>query len=332
MRALVTGGCGFIGSNLVHKLVENGWTVDVVDDLSNGDVGLFSNLSIRTITSFLVDGYDRENDPRKPDVVIIVDDFVCEGVVSNIINQKYDYVFHMAAMPRVEYSVQNPVQTNEANSSKTLKLMTHCLGNVKRFIFSSSSSVYGDAQTLPTPENEEKNPESPYALQKLHIEQYAKLYNKLYDLDIVSLRYFNVYGPGQYGDSPYSTAVAAWCDKINSKKPLRSDGDGTQSRDLVYVDDVVDANIAAALREEKFNGECYNIGSGLAFPNNFILGIFCEKFPEAEIVSAPRRAGDVMNTLGDISAAKKAFGYNPQTSLMVGLKKTWKWWGFYDEK
>ena len=331
MKALVTGGCGFIGSNLVHKLVEMGWTVDVVDDLSNGDVGLFSGLTVRTITSFLVDGYNRETDPRNPDVVIIVDDFVCDGIVSNIVNQKYDYIFHMAALPRVEYSVQNPLETNNANVSKTIKLMTHSLGNIKRFIFSSSSSVYGDAKNLPTPESEEKNPESPYALQKLHAEQYAQLYSKLYDLDVVSLRYFNVYGPGQYGDSPYSTAIAAWCDKVNTKSPLRSDGDGTQSRDLVYVDDVVSANIGAALREEKFSGEVFNVGSQTTITNNEILEIFKDKFPGIEVVNAPRRPGDVMNTLGDISAARKMFDYNPQTNLLDGLKKTWEWWGIDEE-
>ncbi len=331
MRALVTGGCGFIGSNLTHKLVEQGWTVDVVDDLSNGHLDLLSDLSIRTITSFLVGSYNREKDPREPQVVVIVDDFACDGVVANIVNKKYDYIFHMAALPRVEYSVQNPIQTYDVNVVKTLKLMTHAIDNITRFVFSSSSSVYGEPWQLPTTEACGKNPVSPYALQKMQVEELGRLYSTIYNMDFVSLRYFNVYGPGQYGDSPYSTAIAAWCDKVHNKLPLRSDGDGTQSRDLVYVDDVVSANIAAATREEKFAGQAYNIGSSTTITNNEILEKFKNKFEGVQVRNADWRPGDVKNTLADIESAKEDFGWFPVVRLEEGLSKTFTWWGFDEE-
>jgi len=331
MRALVTGGCGFIGSNLTRKLVEQGWTVDVVDDLSNGHLDLLSDLNLRTITSFLVGNYNREKDPREPQVVVIVDDFACDGVVANIVNKKYDYIFHMAALPRVEYSVQNPIHTYDVNVSKTLKLMTHAIDNIKRFVFSSSSSVYGEPWQLPTTESCGKNPRSPYALQKMQVEEIGRLYTTLYDMDFVSLRYFNVYGPGQYGDSPYSTAVAAWCDKTRSKQPLRSDGDGTQSRDLVYVDDVVSANLAAAAREEKFTGQVYNIGSSTTITNNEILEKFKSKFENIQIRHAEWRVGDVKNTLADIKAAEEDFGWYPVVRLEEGLENTFEWWGLNEE-
>ena len=331
MRALVTGGCGFIGSNLTRKLVEQGWTVDVVDDLSNGHLDLLSDLNLRTITSFLVGNYNREKDPRNPEVVVIVDDFASDGVVANIVNQKYDYIFHMAAMPRVEYSVQNPVQTYDVNVVKTLKLMTHAIDNIKRFVFSSSSSVYGEPWQLPTTENCGKNPVSPYALQKMQVEELGKLYSRIYNMDFVSLRYFNVYGPGQYGDSPYSTAIAAWCDKVHNKLPLRSDGDGTQSRDLVYVEDVVSANLAAAAREEKFTGQAYNVGSSTTITNNEILEKFKNKFEGIQVRHADWRSGDVKNTLADIKLAETDFGWCPVVKLEEGLAKTFSWWGFDEE-
>jgi UDP-glucose 4-epimerase len=331
MRALVTGGCGFIGSNLTHKLVELGWEVDVVDDLSNGHLELLSDLNLRTITSFLVGNYDREKDPRNPQVVVIVDDFACDGVVANIVNKKYDYIFHMAALPRVEYSIQNPIQTYDVNVVRTLKLMTHCIDNIKRFVFSSSSSVYGEPWQLPTSEACGKNPVSPYALQKMQVEELGRLYSKIYNMDFVSLRYFNVYGPGQYGNSPYSTAIAAWCDKVRDKLPLRSDGDGTQSRDLVYVDDVVSANLAAATIEEKFTGQAYNIGSSTTITNNEILEKFKNKFEGIQVRNAEWRAGDVKNTLADIESAKESFGWFPIVKLEEGLAKTFEWWGFNEE-
>ena len=141
------------------------------------------------------------------------------------------------------------------------------------------------------------------------------------------MRYFNVFGPRQYGDSPYSTAISAWCDAVANNRFLRSDGDGTQSRDLVYVDDVVQANILAAEATGKFNGECFNIATGTHFTNNEILAYFQEQFPHAAVRHADRRPGDVMHTQADINKAESGFGYSPSTPFWEGLDKTLKWWG-----
>ena len=149
----------------------------------------------------------------------------------------------------------------------------------------------------------------------------------MYGLDIVSLRYFNVYGPRQYGDSAYSTAVCAWCDKVSKGLPLRSDGDGTQSRDLVYVGDVVAGNILAANHKNKWSGEAFNIASGEVHTNNQILDMFLEEFPWVEVYTAPPRPGDVMHTEASVEKSESVLGYKPKVMLKEGLKMTWEWWG-----
>jgi len=326
MRALVTGGCGFIGSCLTKKLVDLGWDVEIVDDMSNGDYSFLGDYSFRTIPVQLGHIYDSQNLKKERDITILVGDFVSKEIIRRIIEKKYDIIFHFAANPRVEYSVQNPLETTDENLTKTIRLFTHAVGNVKRIVFSSSCSIYGDPWTLPTTENHGKNPNSPYALQKQCVEEYSKLYSKIYDLDIACLRYFNVYGPNQYGDSPYSTAIVSWCDKVSKGLPLRSDGDGTQSRDMVFVEDVARANILAATREENFGGKCINIGSGTSYTNNQILDIFKNKFGSLEIVHAPERLGDVKHTQAETREAKNALGFQTEYTLEEGLKKTFLWW------
>ena len=257
MRALITGGCGFIGSNLTRRLVKEGWTVDVVDNLSSGHIESISGLNARHLpnASFIrhFDESMRENiTTREPsEILVIPDDFSHPCVLENIHAKKYDIVFHQAAVPRVAYSVENPGSTTEENISKTVKLFEACIGNVKRVVWASSSSVYGGADILPTSESCPKNPRSPYAWHKSAVEDVAKLFNDLYDLDIVCLRYFNVFGPGQTGESPYSTAVSAWCHATKVGAALRSDGDGEQTRDMCYISNIVDANILAATSLKK---------------------------------------------------------------------------------
>ena len=190
----------------------------------------------------------------------------------------------------------------------------------------SSSSVYGDANVIPTDESVSRNPKSPYALQKSALEDYCRLFGRLYDLDTVCLRYFNVFGPGQYGDSPYSTAVSAWCDAIKNGRPLRSDGDGTQSRDMCHVDNVVSANILAAQASNKLMGNAYNICCGNRVENREILRYLTDRFQNVEVRHAPWRPGDVMHTQGDWSAANRDFGYTPIVSFWEGLEKTLSWW------
>jgi nucleoside-diphosphate-sugar epimerase len=329
MRALVTGGCGFIGSNLTKKLVNLGWRVDVVDDLSNGDIDNISSIDIRVITPGLLARYDSSKDSNK--TLVITGDFAAPQILSRIAEKKYDIIFHLAALPRVEYSVKNPVVTTEQNVTKSVLLMTACIDNVKRFVFSSSSAIYGNSlDNFPSIESGETNPESPYALQKRIVEDYCSLYSKLYDLDSVCLRYFNAYGPGQLGDSPYSTAISAWMDKIKRLQPLRSDGDGEQTRDMVYVGDIVDSNIIASLNKAKFSGDIFNIGTGKSYSNNDILDLLRERF-EIKIINAPERVGDVRHTRAEISKSREILGFTSKVDLREGLDKTIAWWSTNEE-
>ena len=327
MRALVTGGCGFIGSCITKKLIDLGWSVEIVDDMSNGDLDFLDGYSFRTVPTQLGHIFDEQVKKRSSDeILVLTGDFVSPEVVRRIVEKKYDIIFHCAANPRVEYSVENPLETTDENLTKTIRLFTHSVGNVKRIVFSSSCSVYGDPWQLPTTEAHGKNPNSPYALQKLCVEEFARLYSKIYDLDVACLRYFNVYGPNQRGDSPYSTAVVSWCDKVNRGLPLRSDGDGTQSRDMIFVEDVARANILAATREENFGGSCVNIGTGKSYTNNQILDIFKREFKDIEIVNAPTRPGDVKHTLASVKEARVNLNFECEYSLEQGLEKTFKWW------
>jgi len=326
-KALVTGGAGFIGSNLVKRLVADGHTVDVVDNMCNGSMSNFEGLSVRNFIGDLVTIYESQSSARPADQVwVIEDDFASSVILNRIAQKKYDIVFHQAAVPRVSYSVEHPVETTDENLMKTVQLFHACTGNVQRIVAASSSSVYGGAETMPTPETEPKNPKSPYALQKSCTEDFATLFASLYGLDVVMLRYFNVFGPGQTGDSPYATAVSAWCNAIATGSQLRSDGDGSQSRDMCYVDNVVDANVLAAFSSRSFAGERYNVCCGSRTTNKEVLDFLRNRFEGVKIVDAPWRAGDVMHTLGDYSAAQRDFGYVPKVNFWDGLERTLQWW------
>lgn len=330
-KALVTGGCGFIGSNLVKRLVGDGWSVTIVDDMSNGHLELLDGLDFRTIPdaglydSFLQAAEDGNTFTDKT-VLVIQDDFANKRVLSLITSGEFDVVFHQAAVPRVSYSVEHPAETTEVNITKTVGLFEACRNTVDRVVWASSSSVYGGADILPTSELEPKNPKSPYAWQKSAIEDVAKMFGELYDLDIVCLRYFNVFGPGQYGDSPYSTAVSAWCNNTKFMKPLRSDGDGSQSRDMCYVDNVVDANVLAANAEMRFMGKAYNVACGDRTSNREILEYFQKSFKHVVVQDAPWRPGDVMHTQADISEIRQDLGYEPKVRFWEGLERTIAWW------
>ena len=179
---------------------------------------------------------------------------------------------------------------------------------------------------MPTPVDQPRDPKSPYAWQKSSVEDLLRMFGSLYDFDSVCLRYFNVFGPNQYGDSPYSTAISAWCHAVKEGLPLRKDGTGEQSRDMCYVDNVVDVNIRAANHEGTFRGEAFNVACGDRTSNNQILEKFQEKFGELDITHAPFRPGDVMHTQADISETEKVFGYKPLVRFWDGLDKTFEWW------
>jgi len=305
-RALVTGGCGFIGSNLSLKLINDNWEVDMVDDMSNGNL------------TFIPFAIESEN--------LIVSDFSSPRILKRIRDGKYDYVFHLAANPRVSYSVEQPIKTNDTNVTKSLELIDACKGNIKRFIFASSSAVYGQVDLLPTDERANTVPESPYGLQKLLIEQYLGLYSKLYGLDSACMRFFNVFGNNQLGGSPYSTAVSAWLTAIMSGNSMRSDGDGSQTRDMCHVDNVVEACIKAALAENQLKGEAFNVACGLSYSNKEILDYLLSRFPDAKHHVAPWRPGDIMHTHACIRKSKNVIGYEPVMDFWNGLDQTIDWY------
>jgi len=305
--ALVTGGCGFIGSNLVAKLLELNWNVDVVDDLSNGHIKYLPKKIV-----------DKDK--------LWVSDFSDKVILDTIQSGKYDYVFHLAANPRVSYSVEHPFETNDTNVTKTLRLIDACRGNITRFVFASSSAVYGQVDELPTCESSKTEPESPYGLQKLLIEQYLKLYGKLYGFDSACMRFFNVFGKHQLGGSPYSTAVSAWLTAIMKDESMRSDGDGSQTRDMCHVDNVVDACIKAAEFEGNLRAETFNVACGASFSNKEILDYLLSKFPGSKYHSAPWRPGDVMHTLANVEKSKRIIGYEPLVNFWQGLDATIDWY------
>ena len=244
MRCLVTGGAGFIGSNLVDSLISDGYEVVVIDDLSTGkeeylnDKASFNQIDIGLDTSV-------------PYLTLLMKDV--------------DVIYHLAAKARVQPSIENPIEYHKTNVNGTLNLLTAARdAGVRRFVFSSSSSVYGDVkqEDLPTTEESELNPMSPYALHKLIGEQYCKLYSKLYGLETVCLRYFNVYGERQPLEGAYALVVGIFTQQLLNNELLTINGTGEQKRDFTYVGDVVEANIKAGFMKIKFNGDIFNIGNG----------------------------------------------------------------------
>lgn len=291
-RALVTGCCGFIGHHLVKALKERGYYVYGIDDLSNGD--------------------------RK--YAKLCDEFVVEDI-SNVENRgmeyDVDYVFHLAAIPRVPYSIEHPMETHQTNVDGTLTVLESIRvareeGESIKVIYSSSSSVYGMQDVMPIKEDVKLDPLNPYALQKLTGDHYCKIYNDIYGLPTVALRYFNVYGEDQDGSHPYATVVSKFLEMKKQGKALTIHGDGEQTRDLTYVGDVVEANILAA--ESDATGS-FNIGGGRNYSINEIASII-----GGETVSEPGRPGEARDTLADISKAKEILGWEPKMDLATWLK------------
>ena len=306
-KVLVTGAFGFIGSNMVKFLLDNtDYHIVGVDDGSGA-----------TNTQLMID-LQKENVGR---ISLAFMDF------TEVSLYDIDVVYHFAATPRVSYSVEEPIETNDNNVTKTLLLLERCgKANVKRFVFSSSSSIYGDVETFPTKETEEKNPKSPYALQKFIIEEYCKLWSELYGLDTVCLRYFNVYGPNQYAENSYATVICAWIKGYLSNEPIRLDGDGTQSRDFTYVTDICNANYIIGKYEGNLNGKCFNAAGG----NNYSLLDVKDKIDilsdnNPELIIKPTRVGDVYKTKSDSSELGK-FGLKTEVDLAEGIKRTYEWY------
>lgn len=307
---LVTGCAGFIGSNFVRQFKAQ-----------------FPDATIIGIDNFAT-GRKSEVDPS----ITFYEGSIADADLVEKIFTKHspEFIFHFAALPRVSYSVEEPVKTSETNILGTLTLLQAAKNHkAKRFIFSSSSSVYGGAANLPTAEADNiPNPKSPYALQKYASEHACRIFSDLHGLDTVVLRYFNVFGPGQYGDSPYATVIAAWLESIYSpqKKQLFLEGDGKQSRDFSYVDNVVDANILAMQSEKKFKGDIFNIANGERI-DLLQTKELIEKYTgtKLNLENRPERLGDVKHSHADIAKARKILGFSPRISFAEGLKRTIAW-------
>lgn len=228
-------------------------------------------------------------------------------------NKNFDYVFHLAALPSVEYSVLNPSYTLKHNVLATSKLLEWAKdAKVKRVIFSSSSAIYGDGN----------GPKSPYGLHKLMCEMECKLYSELFKLDTVCLRYFNLYSQDQKYGGAYSTAISAWMEMIKLNKPLRIDGDGLQTRDFIHVDDVISANIQCMNYDGKFNGKGMDVGSGEAVSLNYVKD-FINTYNNVEWVNYPERLGDVKHTKSNITEMLK-IGWKPKVNIDDGLALCFK--------
>ena len=301
-RFLLTGGAGFIGAHIVKRLVGEGAVVRVVDNLSTGQVARLETLrcSIEYVEADLAD-----------------------NLVSDEVVKDVHYVLHQAAIPSVQRSVRDPIGTNRANVTATLNLLESCRkAKVRRFVYAASSSAYGDTEVLPKSEEMPPNPLSPYALQKLAGEHYCKLYYSLYGLETVCLRYFNVFGPGQDPHSEYSAVIPKFISKLLINELITVYGDGEQSRDFTYVENVVDANLLA-LQATKACGKVLNVGCGERITLNTLIQLLEEIVGvKAKVSYSASKPGDVRHSLADINLARRLLEYEPKVMVKEGLRRT----------
>jgi UDP-glucose 4-epimerase len=305
MRYLVTGGAGFIGSNTVDELVRRGHDVVVLDDLSTGKAANLSDVT--TKIKFIQDGVTNLDIVRE----------ACRGV---------DCVIHLAAQTSVPRSVKDPIETNFINVDGTLHVLVAARdAKVKRVVFACSCAVYGKTSALPIREDVALAPISPYGLSKQVGEAYGWVFQELYGLEFVSLRYFNVFGPRQDPVSAYSGVLSLFNAALLTGAQSMVYGDGEQSRDFVYVDNVVEANLLAA-EAKSAPGMAFNIGTGNRHTLNQTLAIL-EKIAgrSARAKYAAAREGDIRDSQADIGLAQDILGYRPHFGFEEGLKKTWDW-------
>jgi len=303
-RIVVTGGAGFIGSNLARNLCNNNEVI-VIDNLITGNFNNIKDLVDKNKLNF-INGSITDIDLLKKSL---------KGI---------DFVFHQAAIPSVPRSVKDPISSNNANINGTLNVLVAAKENdVKKVIYASSSSVYGDTPTLPKKENMNPCPLSPYAVSKLSGEYYCNVFTEVYGLKTVCLRYFNVYGPRQDPTGDYAAVVPKFIEKILSDNSPIIYGDGKQSRDFSYVDDVVQANIKAA---ETTSCGVFNIADGKKITINKLAELLMEIIgKDLKIIYNPPRPGDIKHSVADISKATKMLNYNPIYDLKKGLSEAVKW-------
>lgn len=306
MHYLVTGGAGFIGSAIVDELVRRGHAVVVLDDLSTGKEENLSGVAskIQFIRGSICDPQALEA--------------ACRGA---------DYLLHLAARTSVPRSVEDPFETNRINVEGTLNALTAAReAKVQRFVFAASSSAYGESPVLPKMETMSAVPISPYGVSKLSGELYAQVWGRVYGLETVSLRYFNVFGPRQDPGSPYSGVLSRFITALLEGAPPVVFGDGEQSRDFTYVENVVDATLRAC-EAPGVSGMLFNIGTGERFTLNQTLKLL-EKISGKAMgakYDAPR-VGDIRDSQADIGLARRWLGYEPRVGFEQGLRRTWEWY------
>lgn len=317
MRLLVTGFSGFIGSHFFKKCLNEYKNIGL-SHLCGTDINKNSFVSIKDFIS--------KND-FSCDYSLCNDDFSSDIILSKIRNKEFDAIMHFAALPRVAFSVKNPFATDSGNINKSVRMLEECIKSNTPIVFASSSSVYGGLGKMPTSTEEPMRPISPYALQKATFEQYLNIYHSINNFKSISLRFFNVYGPGQDGSSSYSTVIASWMHKIKNNMPLVLEGDGEQKRDFCFVDDVVSACFLAIKKIETVHGS-FNVACGKNYSCNDILKYLQEKYCRSnlEVVRVPPRKGDVRETLADISKSTSILGYMPRFDLYKGIDITMDWW------
>lgn len=305
MKYLVTGGAGFIGSNIVELLLEEKKEVKVVDNFSTGK---------------------RENIEPFLDRIDFIEGDLCDEKIAQKAVEGIDYVLHQAAIPSVPRSIEEPLKTNETNITATLNLLLASLkAKVKRFVYASSSSIYGDTPPLPKKEDMSPHPESPYAVSKLTGEYYSRIFFEIYSLETVSLRYFNVFGPRQDPTSQYAAVVPNFITALLNNAPPTIYGDGEQTRDFTYVKNVVRANILAATTPD-IAGKVFNVATSQKITVNElfqtlkgIIGV------EMEPIYTEPRKGDVRHSFADIGEAKKYLHYRTTIKFQEGLERTVQW-------
>jgi UDP-N-acetylglucosamine/UDP-N-acetyl-alpha-D-glucosaminouronate 4-epimerase len=306
MRFVVTGGAGFIGSNTVDELIRRGHSVVVLDDLSSGKE---ENLAeVRNKISFIKGSITDLDMVRKA-------------------MPEADYVLHLAARTSVPRSVKDPLETNRINVDGTLNVLVAARdAKVKRVVFAASSSAYGETPTLPKVESMRPEPISPYGVTKYVGELYAQTFGRVYGLENVSLRYFNVFGPRQDPNSPYSGVLSRFCTAFLEETQPVVFGDGEQSRDFTYIENVVQTNLLAC-EAPGVSGKVFNVGTGGRFTLNQTLALLCKiSGKNLEGKYDPPREGDIRDSQADVTLARELLGYEPRVAFEEGLQRTFDWY------
>lgn len=305
----ITGGAGFIGSHLLEYLISHkAGRIVVLDDLSSG-----SKENLKQAAEYK--GFE------------FIEGSICDITVCNRAFKNIDFVLHQAAVCSVPRSLANPVATNEVNVSGFLNiLMAAKKADVKRLVYASSSSVYGDSKKLPKGETDPVSPLSPYAVSKYTNELYASVFTRNFGMNIIGLRYFNIFGPRQSPGGPYAAAIPLFISALLEKRLPVIFGDGNQTRDFTFVENVVQANIKALFSPTEANGNVFNIACGERTSINQLFNMLAQNAgtkvtPEYK----PYRIGDVKDSIADINKAKTLLGYVPEVTFNKGIETTWNW-------